>query len=77
MSSDLFKEYPDIVEISQLSEMLNISKYSAYKLITENKIKHLVIGRKYRIPKVYVIEYINDQIEKIQIYDFNVLKFQE
>ena len=64
MSSDLFKEYPDIVEISQLSEMLNISKYSAYKLITENKIKHLVIGRKYRIPKVYVIEYINDQIEK-------------
>ena len=64
MSSDLFKEYPDIVEISQLSEMLNISKYSAYKLITENKIKHLVIGRKYRISKVYVIEYINDQIEK-------------
>lgn len=64
MSSDLFKEYPDIVEISQLSEMLNISKYSAYKLITENKIKHLVIGRKYRILKVYVIEYINDQIEK-------------
>ena len=64
MSSDLFKEYPDIVEISQLSEMLNISKYSAYKLITENKIKHLVIGRKYRIPKVYVIEYINDQIDK-------------
>ena len=64
MPSDLFKEYPDIVEISQLSEMLNISKYSAYKLITENKIKHLVIGRKYRIPKVYVIEYINDQIDK-------------
>ena len=64
MSSDLFKEYTDIVEISQLSEMLNISEYSAYKLITENKIKHLVIGRKYRIPQVYVIEYINDQIEK-------------
>ena len=70
MSSDIFKDYPDIVEISQLMEMLNISKYSAYKLVTENKIKHLVIGRKYRIPKIYVIEYINSQIEKNQIYEF-------
>ena len=76
MSSDIFKDYPDIVEISQLMEMLNISKYSASKLVTENKIKHLVIGRKYRIPKIYVIEYINSQIEKNQIYDFSVLKFQ-
>lgn len=66
MSSDIFKDYPDIVEISQLMEMLNISKYSAYKLVTENKIKHLVIGRKYRIPKIYVIEYVNSQIEKIR-----------
>lgn len=64
MSSDIFKDYPDIVEISQLMEMLNISKYSAYKLVTENKIKHLVIGRKYQIPKIYVIEYVNSQIEK-------------
>ncbi len=64
MSSDIFKDYPDIVEISQLMEMLNISKYSAYKLVTENKIKHLVIGVKYQIPKIYVIEYVNSQIEK-------------
>ena len=45
-------------------------------MVTENKIKHFVIGRKYRIPKINVIEYINSQIEKNQIYDFSVLKIQ-
>lgn len=53
MSSDIFKDYPDIVEISQLMEMLNISKYSAYKLVTENKIGSLYEKHNYWVMVLY------------------------
>ena len=56
--------------------MLNASIGLYFCGFLEVTIKHLVIGRKYRIPKIYVIEYVNSQIEKNQIYDFSVLKFQ-
>lgn len=54
----MFKEYPDVVSISQLSEMLCISEKTAYQLLKDNQIEHFRIGRTYRIPKLNVISYM-------------------
>ena len=54
----MFREYPDVVSIPQLSEMLCISEKTAYQLLKENKIEHFRIGRAYRIPKLNVITYL-------------------
>jgi len=54
-----FTEYPDVVDIEQMCEMLGgIGKKSAYKLLKNGMIKSLRIGKKYRIPKKYIIEYL-------------------
>lgn len=54
-----FKNYPDIVNVSQLSEMLGgVSHKTCYKLLKDGDIKSFIIARKYRIPKIYVLEYL-------------------
>lgn len=55
----MFREYPDVVSITQLSEMLHISEKTAYRLLQDNKIAHFKIGRVYRIPKVNVLFYMS------------------
>ena len=55
----LFAGYPDVVDINQLCEMLGgISVKTAYKILRNNEIAHLKIGRAYRIPKCHVIAYV-------------------
>ena len=58
-TENIFKEYKDIVNIHDLQKMLGIGRNSAYKLLTENKIKYLKIGNKFLIPKSNVIEFIS------------------
>lgn len=55
----MFKEYPDVVSIAQLSQMLGISEKTAYRLLKENQIEHFKIGRSYRIPKLNVLSYMS------------------
>lgn len=57
-TNTIFADYPDVVSISQLKEMLGIGKSVAYRLVQTNKIKSFRIGRIYKIPKKYIIDYI-------------------
>lgn len=55
----MFKDYPDVLNVAQVCEMLHIGKNSAYKLLSSGEIKSRRIGRKYVIPKLCVIDYLN------------------
>lgn len=55
---DMFKEYADIVNPSELQEMLGIGRNKAYKLLRTSQIYNKRIGNNYYIPKYSVIEYI-------------------
>lgn len=59
---EIFENYPDVVNIKQLAEMLNIGYVLAYKLVTGNKIKARKVGREYKIAKTTVIEYLFDEV---------------
>lgn len=54
----MFRDYPDIVTVSQLSKMLCISEKSAYQLVKDGTIEHFKIGRTYRIPKLNIFDYL-------------------
>ena len=54
----MFNEYPDIVSVDDLRQMLNIGKSSAYSLLQNNQIPYVRFGRKYIIPKTAVIGFI-------------------
>ena len=47
----MFTSYPDLVDIKQLKEMLGIGITLAYRLVKNNTIQALKVGREYKIPK--------------------------
>ena len=57
-NTEIFKDYPDVITIDQLQKMLNIGRNSAYELLRNNIIKSVRVGKRYIIPKVYVIAYL-------------------
>ncbi len=55
----LFSNYPDVVSVEQLCVMLGgIGKKTAYGLLKDGTIRHVKIGRSFKIPKISVIEYL-------------------
>lgn len=54
----MFRDYPDVVCVEQMSEMLGISTKTAYRLLKDNEIKHFRVGRTYKIPKLHILSYL-------------------
>lgn len=54
----MLKKYPDVLNINQVCEILGISLKTGYGLIQENKIECLKVGRAYRIPKPFLLDYL-------------------
>ena len=55
----MFVNYPDVVEVDDLRKMLGgISKKLAYRLLSDQEIQSVRVGRAYKIPKICVIEYL-------------------
>lgn len=57
-NNSMFAEYPDVLSIEQLQEMLHIGRNTAYDLLKDSTIKTIKIGKKYIIPKASVINFI-------------------
>ena len=55
-------DYPDVLTVEQVKEILQIGRRSTYRLIEANEIRHFKIGTKIRIPKQCVIDYLNQRI---------------
>ena len=54
----MFRQYPDVVSVEQMSEMLGVSSKTGYRLLRENSIAHFRVGRSYRIPKLHTLSYL-------------------
>lgn len=55
----MFKDYPDVVTVDDLRQMLHIGRSAAYSLLKSGRIKTLKFGKKYIIPKSSVIDFLN------------------
>lgn len=64
----MFKEYPDILTVSQVAEALGIGKKSVYTLIREKKLGHIRIGRKIIVPKVCLEDFISSAKKQFHNY---------
>ena len=54
----MLKDYPDVMDIGQMCEVLGVSTKTGYKLLKGGKIEYLKIGRDYRIPKAHILRYL-------------------
>lgn len=55
----VFDEYKDVMSVEEACEALKMGKNSLYKLLKENTIRCIKVGRKYLIPKICLIDYVN------------------
>ena len=56
--NDLLANYGDVLTIKDVQEILKTGKNTANKYLKTGIIKSLIVGGKYRIPKLYMIEYL-------------------
>lgn len=54
----MLKEYPDVLDINQMCDILGVSTKTGYKILKAGTINSLKIGRTYRIPKVHIISFL-------------------
>ena len=54
----VLKDYPDILTVEEMSQALGVSTKTGYRLLRDNKIEHLRLGRTYRVPKPHLLTYM-------------------
>jgi len=54
----MFKEYPDLITIDELCEILVIGRNAAYRLLNSGEIKAMRIGRVWKVTKEAVEQYV-------------------
>lgn len=54
----MLHDYPEIITVEDLLDILSVGKNSAYRLLRSGEIKSIKIGHTYRIPILSVKEYI-------------------
>lgn len=59
--TNIFKEYDDVVTVDDVMKMLHIGRNIVYKLLNDNSIKTVKVGKRFIIPKRSVIEFVTIQ----------------
>lgn len=54
----MFQGYPDVLNLEEMSELLQISTKTGRRLLNSGEIRSFRIGRSYRIPKQHLISFI-------------------
>jgi excisionase family DNA binding protein len=60
LTASMMRNYPDLMDVQHIQKILNIGRTKTYKLLKDGKIRSLRIGAEYRIPKAYLLEYLNN-----------------
>jgi excisionase family DNA binding protein len=55
----LLTDYPDVLNIQQVSDILGVCAKTTYKLARDKKLEYIKVGRAIRIPKVCLLKYLN------------------
>lgn len=58
---DILTGYRDVLLPEDVMQILKIGRNAIYKMLADGTIKSIRIGKKYRIPKKYLIDFLYDQ----------------
>lgn len=57
----MFIEYPDVLTVSDAEKALGVSDKTVYRLIESGKIKHFRVGKLIKIPKPFLVDYVETE----------------
>ena len=60
MLSSTLNQYPPVLSVKQVAEILAVSQNTAYALVRSGQVHSIRVGRSYRIPLDAIIKYLND-----------------
>jgi excisionase family DNA binding protein len=60
----MLKGCPDVLDVRKVSEVLSVSTKTVYKHINEGSLHAVRVGREFRVPKVYLVDYLRGEKEK-------------
>lgn len=55
----MFDTYKDVLTVDEVCNALSMGKNTLYRLLKKGIIKSIKIGRKYFVPKVCLIDFVN------------------
>ena len=61
LEKTMFSSYKDVVTVGQLAKTLDIWLTLAYRLVRQKTIKSIKVGREYKIPKQFIINYLTEK----------------
>ena len=53
-----FSQYPDVLTTYDVQEILGISNKTLYHLLHTSQLRSIKVGHCYRIPKIYLLQYL-------------------
>lgn len=62
VNSRKLKDYPDVLTVLEVKEILGVGKNMVYKLLTDKKIKARKLGHNWIIAKSNLIEFILSEV---------------
>jgi excisionase family DNA binding protein len=66
MKTNTLDDYNDILLPEDLQEILQVGRNTIYAYLKLGVIKSIKIGKKYRIPKKCLIEFLNPDVSEIR-----------
>ena len=54
----MLRKFPDVMDVEQVCNILKVSQKTGYALLKDNKIQSIKVGRAYRIPKPYLLDFL-------------------
>lgn len=61
---NLLEHCPDVLTSTEAAQVLRIGRSTMYRLIRDNEIRHIKIGRKILIPTEYIKDFLEMSSEK-------------
>lgn len=61
--TQMLTEYNDVLLPEDVQKILHTGRNTVYNYLSEGKIRSLKIGGKYKIPKLYLLEFIYPDID--------------
>lgn len=59
LTAAMLRDYPDLMVVSDVQKILHVGRTKAYALLKSGKIRSLMVGKTYRVPKTYLMDYLN------------------
>ena len=60
--AQMLTEYDDVLSPKDVMKILQTGRNTVYSYLAEGRIRSIMVGGKYRIPKLYLLEFIYPDI---------------